>query len=322
MTEKSPPVSWPVTAEPPPGSDRPVLLRAVGDMNVAVYRGRFFAIPQQLGDVSTLDLSQREQLPSGVLVGDTIEALVGEMEYVARWANSRGNFEAEEAQPIFRAASALGEPEMSVVDGGFSIVKGDGEFYAVRTETINYLTNTVQLRGARHATADVSVEFAFSAVSGIAMLGQINDYLAFVADGIYMGVHHGLAQRLSADPRMHGVPLYEYPGVVKAKTYPALLQILGWRRDRRLQGMVARGTQPAERPQGAAARVVRSLHGYSIIAYEGWFYGVPEALGPVDLAETDPISLPGVIADVAQAALEQVIQDRTALCDVPAPVRE
>jgi hypothetical protein len=275
-------------------------------MNIAVCRGRFFAIPQQLGDVAGLDLSQPDALPSGVMMADTIEALIKELEYVARWANARGNFEAQEAQPIFRAGTALGEPEISVLDSGFAIVKGDGEFYAVRIETINDLTKTVRLRGA--GPSGVSVESAFSIGAGIAVLGAINDYFAFAADNGYFAVHQMIFRRANATNSLNGVPLYEYPGILKAKTYPELLRMVGWRRDRSLPPGVRDGADAGNARPHSAPRVVRSLHGYNVIAYEGWFYGIPEALGQVDLTEVDALSLPGVVADVAQVAVEQVIQ--------------
>lgn len=51
--------------------------------------------------------------------------------------------------------------------------------------------------------------------------------------------------------------------------------------------------------------------GYSIVAYEGWVYGMPRDLGTIDLTQVDVIEMPGVIRDVSRDAVETEILDRS-----------
>lgn len=47
--------------------------------------------------------------------------------------------------------------------------------------------------------------------------------------------------------------------------------------------------------------------GYDVISYEGWIYGMPHALGAIDLTEIDVLEMPGVIRDVSRDAVENEI---------------
>ncbi len=55
--------------------------------------------------------------------------------------------------------------------------------------------------------------------------------------------------------------------------------------------------------------LLRSMpeEGYDVISYEGWIYGMPHALGSIDLTEIDVIEMPGVIRDVSRDAVENEI---------------
>ena len=55
--------------------------------------------------------------------------------------------------------------------------------------------------------------------------------------------------------------------------------------------------------------VLRTMpeEGYDVISYEGWIYGMPHALGAIDLSEIDVIEMPGVIRDVSRDAVENEI---------------
>lgn len=49
---------------------------------------------------------------------------------------------------------------------------------------------------------------------------------------------------------------------------------------------------------------------YNIVAYEGWVYGMPHKLGPIDLTQIDVIEMNGVIRDVSRDAVESEIISR------------
>lgn len=64
------------------------------------------------------------------------------------------------------------------------------------------------------------------------------------------------------------------------------------------------------------------MEGYNMISYEGWIYGMPHALGSIDLSEVDVMEMPGVIRDVSRDAVEDEILARSRKKDRPRSVVE
>jgi hypothetical protein len=331
---------WPRTGVPArdnPADDGagPRLVRSAGDVRIVEFRGRYFGVPQYLGPLEQVDLTRPDAIPAGVLVADSDAALEAEIEYVARWANSRGQIDAQESRSPddtpFRAGSALGEHEISVLASGYTIVRGRGEVYAIKSQDL------AQLGRPEHAADDgrktdaavgVTVSSAISEGALTQALGIVNDYMILFLDHMFYAIPRLIMQAAARDKRLAGLPLHQQPGVIAGPSYPDVLNRIGWRRERRLRsGATAPGKSPAtaglgdgrDQPAGGVPRIVRSLQGYDIIAYEGWFYGVPQSLGPVDLTQTDALSLPGIIADVAQTSVETEIADRASAGVKPIP---
>jgi radical SAM superfamily enzyme YgiQ (UPF0313 family) len=78
--------------------------------------------------------------------------------------------------------------------------------------------------------------------------------------------------------------------------------------------------QSSERPRSAALplvnaplalrpQLVGSLDGYRVVEYEGWFYGLPQTLGDIDLRQVDVLEMPGVIRDLSRQVVEDEIRD-------------
>jgi len=59
----------------------------------------------------------------------------------------------------------------------------------------------------------------------------------------------------------------------------------------------------------AAPRLVGSVELYNVVEYEGWFYGLPQSLGTLDLTSTDVIEVPGVIRDLSREVVELEIRE-------------
>jgi len=59
-----------------------------------------------------------------------------------------------------------------------------------------------------------------------------------------------------------------------------------------------------------APRLLGSIEDYNIVSYNGCIYGLPRALGPIDLVATDIAALEGVIQDVSREAVEEGIRAR------------
>ena len=64
-------------------------------------------------------------------------------------------------------------------------------------------------------------------------------------------------------------------------------------------------------------RLLESIGDYNIVGYEGWIYGIPIALGSLDLTETDVTEMPEVIKDVARDVvvneINSLIEQRSAM---------
>lgn len=67
-------------------------------------------------------------------------------------------------------------------------------------------------------------------------------------------------------------------------------------------------TMPLPRSATRPKRVGTVLD-HDIVEYEGWFYGMPHALGAIDLAQVDVIEMPGVIRDLSREVVEGEIRE-------------
>lgn len=56
-------------------------------------------------------------------------------------------------------------------------------------------------------------------------------------------------------------------------------------------------------------KFLETVNGYSIVSYEGWVYGIPEVHAGIDLTETDPMELEGVIKDVSREVVQSEIYE-------------
>lgn len=70
-------------------------------------------------------------------------------------------------------------------------------------------------------------------------------------------------------------------------------------------------SRPANDAVSAKPQVLETVNGYSIVSYEGWVYGIPEEHADIDLTETDPMGLPGVIKDVSRDVVHLEIFEKS-----------
>jgi hypothetical protein len=70
-------------------------------------------------------------------------------------------------------------------------------------------------------------------------------------------------------------------------------------------------SQAAMRPYHPP-RLVLSLDRYNIVSYGGKFYGLPHALGPIDLEENDPTGKPGVLVSLSYDELLRALTNKSA----------
>jgi radical SAM superfamily enzyme YgiQ (UPF0313 family) len=111
-----------------------------------------------------------------------------------------------------------------------------------------------------------------------------------------------------------------FPGVVTSSNLVVVLneveKITGVARRRVTAGEGAGEIiQSLQLPQVAARsvpRLVNSLEGYNVVEYEGWYYGIPQRLGNMELDKTDVIENPDVIRDLSREVVENEIRETVA----------
>jgi radical SAM superfamily enzyme YgiQ (UPF0313 family) len=278
----------------------PHLIRAIGTTNVVRFAGLYYAVPRALGAV---DVTHPEALPNGILSAPTLAELTAELNYAERWANSRGILDSQENQrrrgSLFRADSSMGEVGATVLEAGNLILRGDGEFYSVARPALLSAGLGEMLEGS------MEVAFAVSKTATPELMRTAGTYNIVSFDALYYAIPHGLEVRWGE----HDIAAL--PGVVVSTTLNGLLATIGVTRKRR-DDVVAFSTEVVDKTILSVPRLLAEQNGYNIVEYEGWIYGMPHVLGPIDLTETDVIGLSGVIRDVSRSVVEEEITERAA----------
>jgi len=282
----------------PIDDSQPRLMRAIGTTNVVRYRGRYYGVPQSLGavDVTAPDL------PEGVAVADSPVGLIAELDVASRWANSRGVFDAQEAQrrrgSVFRAASFLGEPTVSILQSDHVLLRGSDSMYTVSRQDL-------EARIGRPASpGDVRVLAAATKGATPELVQTLEDRQLNIVnfDNAFFAIPFGL------DVAWGEEDIARKPGVSSAVNLKDLLRSINYVRRHEPAAAPAPLPDPTGTPAtGGGPLQIKTVSGHNIVEYEGWVYGIPHSLGPIDLTETDIIGMPGVIRDVSVEVVETEI---------------
>jgi radical SAM superfamily enzyme YgiQ (UPF0313 family) len=370
------------------GGETPRLVRQLGTHNIVFYKGLYYALPLGLGsiDLAEEDVTGRP----GVVINSDEEALLAEIALVAKWADSRGHFDAQEKQraegSYFKAGSTLGEAPVAEVALAPTVVRFEGQDYAVTKEELDLvfsdhaigagtlkkedrLSGPAVPRTAWHRAFNLlpaglraGIRKAVAAERLSQAQGNANiapggrDLASIALRGLFRRARtYGVRSLLSPnapeesgeaipgtdivlfdvvskdatpdllrtienynlvqfDGRFYGVPhgvyldwndfdVHTTPGMVVAATTKEATRLI--------EQQVGRSERPstsavAERGLGPAGEffpepiLLQSLGDYNVVGYEGWIYGIPVALGAIDLTEVDVTEMPGVIKDVAR----------------------
>ncbi|HEY1735553.1 MAG TPA: hypothetical protein VGG12_02805, partial [Methylovirgula sp.] len=351
--------------------EEPELIETLATHKIWFYKKQCYAVPLALGDV---DLKQPEtaSLP-GVLAADDETVLRVELEHSKNWANSRGQYDAQERQRIagslYRAGSMIGEEQKQVVTiKNATIIKLNGEFVAFDRDKLarpgrarrrgpiyRRIAETVVpkqvLREIRslwpsHQEAVASpagratplkIVRAFASsmrprapegdgfsIPGTTLVARratskgvqptllttIGRYQLFEYDGMFYGLPKGFDFDWD-DPNDA-----RQPGVIVSESAQKVMTTMRARAKNQGRQQHAVRTERGSGPAGEADKVPQllgTIEDYNIISYEGVIYGLPQALGPIDLTQTDVIEMPGVIRDVSRQVVENEIQDLIAM---------
>ena len=136
------------------------------------------------------------------------------------------------------------------------------------------------------------------------LLWTIGNYNIVKFDGMFYGVPHG------ANVEWDSGTITSIPGMLVGETIAEVDGMI-WK----LRGEAGEISVPLTGGLSHASVFTKSPvllrimpeEGYDVISYEGWIYGMPHALGSIDLTELDVIEMPGVIRDVSRDAVENEI---------------
>ena len=126
------------------------------------------------------------------------------------------------------------------------------------------------------------------------------------------GMFYGLPQGIPIDWDSGDVACI--PGVVVGKTIKEAVSMIESRTQAKAPNQAER--TPISQAASSAVEVAKVpmllgvIGGYNVVSYEGWIYGLPQEVGPVDLTEVDVMEMPGVIRDVSRDVVENEIMDR------------
>ncbi len=142
------------------------------------------------------------------------------------------------------------------------------------------------------------------------LMTTIGSFNVVKYDGRFYALPHGLPID------WEGGDVGSLPGVYIGKNMQEVIRHIEEKTPSLVSPSSSSSSGAALRAKGAADVVTStpmllgSLEEYNIVSYEGWIYGIPQSLGPVELTDTDVMSIPGVIRDVSRDVVENEILDQ------------
>ncbi len=127
-------------------------------------------------------------------------------------------------------------------------------------------------------------------------------------DGMFFGLPQGVPIDWDAGD------VASIPGVVVGKTIKEAVSMIESKTQTRAPKQAER--TPINESTNSVTELAKVpmllgvIGGYNVVSYEGWIYGLPQDLGPVDLTEVDVMEMSGVIRDVSRDVVENEIMDR------------
>jgi radical SAM superfamily enzyme YgiQ (UPF0313 family) len=210
---------------------------------------------------------------------------------------------------------------------GLLVTKSDGQLAGMLARALGdayikrplaRLRNAVMGRNATQAlTNGVKVEGEdFSIVSVVTKNAQpelmwtIGAFNIVKFDGMYYGVPHGTSVDWESGA------LAAIPGMLVGANVADVVSAIDSRSNASVPDNVSAGpSMPVAIEQVISKDPVllwtMESEGYNIVSYEGWVYGMPHDLGPIDLTQVDVIEMPGVIRDVSRDAVESEVISRS-----------
>jgi hypothetical protein len=294
------------------GAELPRLVRELPTHNVVFFKGRYYGLPKALGDIDLArdDVSGRP----GVVIDTDENAVVAELELVAKWADSRGHFDAQEKQKAegsyFKAGSALGEGRQEALVEQPAILRFDGQDYAVnRAELERGLAP-----GASAPPPAGSAEERLAAPSD--RRSPWHRAFNLLPAAARAEIRRAILLERPLEPQDQSTRI---TGLDLAAT--ALRGLARRARARGLGALIGRSVTAGagERvpgsdivihnvvSKGAVADLLRTIGNYNLVQFDGGFYGCPHGTY-IDWSDFDPAVIPNLICARTSKEATQLIE--------------
>ncbi|WP_298254073.1 radical SAM protein [Bradyrhizobium sp.] len=288
------------------GGEVPRLVRQLGTHNVVFYKGLYYALPLGLGpiDLTKEDVAGR----SGVVIDPDEQAVLAEIELVAKWADSRGHFDAQEKQraegSYFKAGSTLGETPAAAAVLAPIIVSFEAQDYAIAKDELdrafsdkatgaeavadrNHLSGPARPRSLWHRAFNLLPSAVRAEIRETVMVERL---LPMSSNGGKLAI--AVLRSLIRRARTQGVG-----------------SLFGKNAARGNSGEVIPGTDIvvfSVASKDATPDLLRTIENYNLVQFDGRFYGVPHGVY-LDWNDFDVEAIPGlVVANTAKEATYQI----------------
>ena len=170
-------------------------------------------------------------------------------------------------------------------------------------DSSNVVKHSIVVKGERYSILSVVTKNAQPE-----LMWTIDNYNLVKFDGLFYGVPQGAS--VDWDSGM----VESIHGMLVGQTIGEVVSLIGSGHSANLSqerlSHLDSGSSDMESTKVPVLLRAMPEEGYNIVSYEGWVYGMPHELGPIDLAEVDVIEMPNVIRDVSFDVVENEILER------------
>ncbi len=232
------------------------------------------------------------------------------------------NPDARSASYVFRAGSVLPDDHIAQLEKRIVLLRHGDELFALDPERLAQDFGTRAFDPHQPGTtlvadADLKVLSGVSKGAVPELLRSVGGYNVVQFDGYYYGVPQSLGAVDWGKTDLSGNPAVfisrSLRDVVhrteRTQDIPPRSERLRKRATQQASDIATpliQITPPA--PSRPLPHLVATVDTYNVVEFEGWFYGLPHVLGPIDLLTTDVIEMPGVIRDLSRDVVEGEIR--------------
>jgi len=283
----------------------PRRVRRMETHNVVFHNGWYYGVPHALGEVDLTDPDPSRM--AGVIKDATEASVIAIIEEASRWANTRGQYDAQEKQraagTYMRAGSALGETALSVLPEKPKVLRFHGEYIMVDRQALKVAFSAP--RFALHARPDASRHGQNDQrPNAIEARSPLRRLAAALSPAIRQEIRRLIRTQSLSSGKASG-PLVTWSdtrllallwrGAIDSYVKKPLARFLG---DSAAQaGVAVKGEDfriVSSVSRHALPELMWAVNDYNLVRFDGRFYGIPHGV-PVDWDEGDIASIPGVL---------------------------